>query len=716
MKLMLKEKIDQEYEVVSGKNHIKIFSPNEAEVFLYRPHTPPLIIRIEGYKNKVIFENSDNNKYFEIPWSKKSFLEEPDDTVFMITRALNKHKEIFEGYTKKIDKKLSFNEAYSPDEMMVYMNTWKNYNEYGADLVLYDNIDGWMSIDDAIEFAEEHAEDEPFINDTDNIPSAFGIDEYSNVVHTLEMLKRFEDSGADIDILEAIMDSGYNTLEDALDKYESGDYYWYPGVTDYTELAYRLIDESGGLEYALGDRVSDYIDEEQMKRDYEDDVREMMRDDAKREVYRAHRYDDEDEYDEEDEIQDWIDKNIDSYLQSVINDDIEMAERGEIDLSNYFDYEKFGRDLSYDGYVITDSGTILCEGLNKKMKKKLVEWDLTPMGTRYEDITTIPINGKMAHIGIIDETQGFILYGRRNDHGSPKISVFKIGNKLVLKNKQGKIVCEVPFYGNILKNKEKFYNAVVDLAEKAGLKESILSGVDKKWTHDELVDLERKLWDFLKKKGATNISFDGTFIPDRTNRVDVILDGYLDGDWKHEHLYFKHLIDEFAEENGFIIVNKFSQVTRDDGSDFYEAHYEIPMILKSEKSQKTLNDFRKFFGESKKISKKSCINNKKNESVNYYDGETKLSQSERRVLNSICRRYCGWKEPKEIRGLWEELLEHGIDVGIIGGYPDSVAPDGGKSWTVTFSKDDKLVINSKFVYQVYEPVEGSKNEYNMYFS
>lgn len=50
-----------------------------------------------------------------------------------------------------------------------------------------------------------------------------------------------------------------------------------------------------------------------------------------------------------------------------------MAERGEIDLSNYFDYEKFGRDLSYDGYVITDSGTILCEGLNKKRKKKLIE-------------------------------------------------------------------------------------------------------------------------------------------------------------------------------------------------------------------------------------------------------------------------------------------------------------------------------------------------------
>ena len=118
----------------------------------------------------------------------------------------------------------------------------------------------------------------------------------------------------------------------------------------------------------------------------------------------------------------------------------------------------------------------------------------------------------------------------------------------------------------------------------------------------------------------------------------------------------------------------------------------------------------------KKFQKKSCINNKKNESVNYYDEETRLSPAEKKFLNSICFRYCGWKEPKEIRGLWEELLEHGIDVGIIGGYPDSVAPDGGKSWMVTFLKDDKLVINSKFVYQVYEPADGSKNEYNMYFS
>lgn len=243
------------------------------------------------------------------------------------------------------------------DEMQVYMNTWANYNEYGADLSQYGIKDGWMSIDDALDFCEEHAEDEPFINDTDNIPSAFEIDEYSNAAQTLEELKQFEESGADIDIVEAIMMSGYSSIKDALDKYEDGDYYWYPGVTDSTDLAYAVIDEIGSLGDALGDRVNNYIDEDAMRRDYEYDVRDMMYDDAKSEVAREEDIDEDEVTDEQ--IEDWIDDNIDSYLDSIIDEEIALAEQGEIDLSNYFDYERFGRDLSFDGYVFTDAGAIL---------------------------------------------------------------------------------------------------------------------------------------------------------------------------------------------------------------------------------------------------------------------------------------------------------------------------------------------------------------------
>lgn len=246
--------------------------------------------------------------------------------------------------------------------MQIYMNTWKNYNENGADLSAYginSIADGWMDLDDAIEFANEHAEDEPFINDTDDVPSVFEVNEYSPVISTLEKLKRFDEMGGDEDIIEAIMESGYD-FDEAFDKFESGDYLWYPGATTETELAYAVIDSIGSLEDALGDRVTNYIDEEQMRSDYEWDVREMMRDDASSAFDDEFKYSDEEEIpDKEDWIEDWIDSNLNSYLDSVIDEEVAMAERGEIDLSNYFDYEQFGRDLTYDGYVFTDKGAIL---------------------------------------------------------------------------------------------------------------------------------------------------------------------------------------------------------------------------------------------------------------------------------------------------------------------------------------------------------------------
>ena len=56
------------------------------------------------------------------------------------------------------------------DDVMVYMNTWKNYNEYGADLEMYGIKDGWMTPEQGLEFCKKYAEDEPFINDVDNCP------------------------------------------------------------------------------------------------------------------------------------------------------------------------------------------------------------------------------------------------------------------------------------------------------------------------------------------------------------------------------------------------------------------------------------------------------------------------------------------------------------------------------------------------------------------
>ena len=78
---------------------------------------------------------------------------------------------------KKPSKLLKEDAANDADEPKLYMNTWKNYNINGADT---DSITGgWMNIEQAKEFLEVHNEEEPFINDTDNVP--LEVDEYSKV-------------------------------------------------------------------------------------------------------------------------------------------------------------------------------------------------------------------------------------------------------------------------------------------------------------------------------------------------------------------------------------------------------------------------------------------------------------------------------------------------------------------------------------------------------
>jgi antirestriction protein len=242
------------------------------------------------------------------------------------------------------------------DDMEVFMNTWANYNENGADSGITPT--GWMSIDDAIEYCEEYADYEPFINDTDNVPFD-DINEYSNASSVLQELKELQESDVDEDVVAAIVEATGYGIKEAVEIAERGDYYWYPGISSYTDLAYEVIDEVGGLKDALGDRIINYIDEDQMRREYRWDIREIMRDTAEQEVDDAHEGEDEDSYDREQEIEDWMDEHEDEYLDMIIDEDIRMAEAGEIDLSNYFDYEAFGRDLSFDGYTIVDGGIIL---------------------------------------------------------------------------------------------------------------------------------------------------------------------------------------------------------------------------------------------------------------------------------------------------------------------------------------------------------------------
>ena len=74
----------------------------------------------------------------------------------------------------------------------VYMNTWGNYNENGADV---DKIDGgWKTPQEALDWCKEHSNEECFINDYQtNLGVDLDINEYSNTIETLEALIELEE-------------------------------------------------------------------------------------------------------------------------------------------------------------------------------------------------------------------------------------------------------------------------------------------------------------------------------------------------------------------------------------------------------------------------------------------------------------------------------------------------------------------------------------------
>ena len=225
-------------------------------------------------------------------------------------------------------------------EKPVYMNTWKNYNEYGADLSAYGIQDGWMTIDDALAFCEKYAEDEPFINDTDGVP--IEISDYDNAVERLNELKKIEEADVDKDVLTAFLETGsYDDIDEIIEKIESGDYIFFPDVDSDSGLAEAYIEMCGSIVDAVGDSVSYYFDEDAWKRDAEDDIRNMIADDEGKDI---------------DEV---TDEEVNDYLDSIMSDEISVAEHDHNDefFERYFDYDAYGRDLGFD-FTFTSTGAI----------------------------------------------------------------------------------------------------------------------------------------------------------------------------------------------------------------------------------------------------------------------------------------------------------------------------------------------------------------------
>ena len=233
----------------------------------------------------------------------------------------------------KPNKVLTEDVNTTSDDIMVYMNTWKNYNEYGADLEMYGIKDGWMTPEQGLEFCKKYAEDEPFINDVDNCP--IEVSEYDNAPAKLKELIRYNEF-EDKTLLKNAMETGqYSTVDEYIDVLESGDYIWFPGVSDDEGLGEAYVDMVGF------EGVSD-------KERYfnSDSWKESVRADEENFYREENGLEDEDDWKEHE-------GDFEDYLDALADEMAENYDGNEED----FDYEALGRDLSFD-YTYTSDGAI----------------------------------------------------------------------------------------------------------------------------------------------------------------------------------------------------------------------------------------------------------------------------------------------------------------------------------------------------------------------
>lgn len=85
-------------------------------------------------------------------------------------------------------------------------------------------------------------------------------------------------------------------------------------------------------------------------------------------------------------------------------------------------------------------------------------------------------------------------------------------------------------------------------------------------------------------------------------------------------------------------------------------------------------------------------------------------------VNRIAARFGGWREPEEIRAMYEALEAVGITTGVITNrrdFPNLGCWQGSCEWYI----NGEEVENSRFIYSVYEGNPNiTKNDYNIYFS
>lgn len=146
----------------------------------------------------------------------------------------------------------------------VFLNTWGNYNENGADGGFWINLP--CDIEETLErlaksTGENVDEMEVFINDYDTDINGLEISENSDLEALNDLAERLEALDEyDLEKLEAILEADGGSLENALDDIDDYTFYAHMSLED---VAYEIVDEC----YDLPEFAQRYFDYSAFARD-----------------------------------------------------------------------------------------------------------------------------------------------------------------------------------------------------------------------------------------------------------------------------------------------------------------------------------------------------------------------------------------------------------------------------------------------------------------
>lgn len=239
--------------------------------------------------------------------------------------------------TKNESKKINEGVDTDSSEIKIFLTNLGKYNEgelVGEWVTL--PVDDFQPILDKIGINDQY--EEYFITDYE---APFEIGEYDNIKELNEIADEIKDfDETEILVLRDLVDMHNYDVKEAIKKVADGDYLFVEGDTK-EDLAYSYIDMIGGLS-------PDFVGQDTLERyfDYEAYGRDL---DLGGDYSKA--YDDEDNFiGYEDNAGNVVDVDSEEDLAYYVIDDIlgGISELSPDELTRYFDYEAYGRDLAFD--------------------------------------------------------------------------------------------------------------------------------------------------------------------------------------------------------------------------------------------------------------------------------------------------------------------------------------------------------------------------------